>query len=136
MFSFLKEKKLIGEHTLELVQKIKSESWLTIEESYNKLNNVKSNAIFNKKKKEKRSEKKEYLAQEMAEKLEDDHSLRFYRKIADLVPENLIYQALSGVKDAFLTGRVKKSRAALFTTIIQAKALEHNINLDIKKSGI
>ena len=68
----------------------------------------------------------------MAEKLEDDHSLGFYRKIADLVPENLIYQALSEVKDAFLTGRVKKSKAALFTSVIKSKALEHNINLDTK----
>lgn len=72
----------------------------------------------------------------MAEKLEDDHSLGFYRKIADFIPENLIYQALSEVKDAQLMGRVKKSKAALFTTIIQAKALEHNINLDINKTGV
>ena len=99
------------------------------------LNNVKSNAIFNKDKKEKRSEQKEYLAQEMAEKLEDDHSLGFYRKVADMIPENLIFQALGEVKDAYLTGRVKKSKAALFTTIIQAKALEHNIKFDIKKKG-
>jgi len=101
----------------------------------NKYNNVKSNAIFNKKKKEKRSPEKEYLAQEMADQLEDDHSLGFFRKISDLVPENLIYQALSEVKDAFLTGRVKKSKAALFTTVIKSKALEHNINLDIKKTN-
>jgi len=37
------------------------------------------------------------------------------------------------VIDAFLSGRVKKSKAALFTTIIQAKAQENNINLDIIK---
>jgi len=102
----------------------------------NILNNVKSNAIFKTNKKEKRSPKKEYLAQEMAEQLGDDHSLGFYRKIADMVPENLIFQALSEVKDAFLTNRVKKSKAALFTTVIQSKAQEHNINLDIKKTGV
>ena len=101
-----------------------------------KLNNVKSNAIFNRDKKEKRSEQKEYLAQEMSEKLEDDHSLGFYRKVADMIPENLIFQALGEVKDAYLTGRVKKSKAALFTSVIQIKAQEHNINLDIKKTGI
>ena len=99
------------------------------------LNNVKSNAVFNKDKKEKRSEQKEYLAQEMAEKLEDDHSLGFYRKVADLIPETLIFQALSEVKDAYLTGRVKKSKAALFTTVIQSKAQEHNIKFDVKKKG-
>ena len=99
-------------------------------------NNVKSDAIFKTNKKEKRSPEKEYLAEEMADQLNDDHSLGFYRKIADMVPENLIFQALSEVKDAFLTGRVKKRKAALFTTVIQGKAQEHNINLDIKKTGI
>ncbi len=99
-------------------------------------NNVKSNAIFKTNKKEKRSPEKEYLAEEMADQLNDDHSLGFYRKIADIVPENLIFQALSEVKDAFLTGRVKKSKAALFTTVIQGKAQEYNINLDIKKTAI
>ena len=99
-------------------------------------NNVNSDAIFKTTKKEKRSPEKEYLAQEMAEQLNDDHSLGFYRKIADTVPENLIFQTLSEVKDAFLTGRVKKSKAALFTTMIQSKALEYNINLDIKKTVI
>ena len=100
------------------------------------LNNVKGNAIFKTYKKEKRSPEKEYLAEEMADQLNDDHSLGFYRKIADMVPETLIFQALSEVKDASLTGRVKKSKAALFTTVIQGKAQEHNINLDIKKTGI
>ena len=75
----------------------------------------------------------EYLK---AEQLEDDHSLGFFRKVVDLIPENIIYQALSEVKDTFLIGKIKKNRAALFTTVIKAKALEHNINLDIKKTGI
>jgi|AntAceMinimDraft_16_1070373.scaffolds.fasta_scaffold15319_1 hypothetical protein len=99
-------------------------------------NNVKNDAILKINKKEKRSPEKEYLAQEMADQLSDDHSLGFFRKITDTVPENLIFQALSEVKDAFLTGRVKKSKAALFTTIIQSKAQEYNINLDIKKASI
>lgn len=98
----------------------------------NKLNNVKENAIYNKKK---RTPEKEFLANDLAEKLEDDHSLGFYRKVVDIMPENLIYQALSEVKDAFLTGRVKKSKAALFTSVIQIKALEHNINFNVKKTG-
>ena len=96
------------------------------------LNNVKRNAISNKKK---RPPEKEFLAKEIAEKLDDDHSLGFYRKIVDLMPENLIYQALSEVKDTSLTGNIKKSKAALFTTVIKTKAVEHNINLGIKKTG-
>jgi hypothetical protein len=99
----------------------------------NNINNVNKNAIKNKK--EKRTPEKEYLAQEMAEKLNDDHSLGFYRRVADLVPENLIFQALSEVKDAYRMGRVKKNKAALFNVVIQEKAEEHNINLNIKKTG-
>jgi len=94
----------------------------------NQLNNVKGNAINNKKK---RSPEKESLASYIAEQLEDDHSLGFFRKIVDLMPENLIYQALSEVKDTFLTGKIKKSKAALFTTVIKTKAKEKNIDLGI-----
>jgi len=99
----------------------------------NILNNVNENAILNKKKK--RTPEKEFLAQDLAEKLEDDHSLGFYRKVVDIIPENLIFQALSEVKDAYLTGRVKKSKAALFTSVIKTKATEHNISFSLKKQG-
>jgi len=94
------------------------------------LNNVKKNAVS---KKKKRTPEKEAFASYMAEQLDDDHSLGFFRKIVDLMPENLIFQALSEVKDTHLTGNIKKSKAALFTTVIKTKAREHNINLGIKK---
>ncbi len=97
------------------------------------INNVKRNAIL---KKKKRSPEKEFFAKDIAEQLEDDHSLGFYRRIVDLMPENLIYQALSEVKDTHLTGRIKKSKAALFNTVIQTKAIESNINLGIKKKEL
>ncbi len=96
----------------------------------NHLNNVKKNAVL---KKKKRTPEKESFASYMAEQLNDDHSLGFFRKIVDLMPENLIFQALSEVKDTHLTGNIKKSKAALFTTVIKTKAIEHNINLGIKK---
>jgi len=48
------------------------------------------------------------------------------------MPENLIFQALSEVKDTHLTGNIRKSKVALFTSVIKSKTLEHNINLDIK----
>jgi hypothetical protein len=92
-----------------------------------RINNV-NNAIFNKKKK--RTPEMEALAQEISERLEDNHSLGFYRKVVDTMPENLIWQTLSEVKDAFLSGRVQKSKAALFTTVIKSKAQEHNINFN------
>ena len=94
------------------------------------LNNVKKNAVS---KKKKRTPEKEAFASYMAEQLDDDHSLGFFRKIVDFMPENLIFQALSEVKDTHLTGNIKKSKAALFTTVIKTKAREHNINLGIKK---
>ena len=99
----------------------------------NNNNNVKRNAIKHFKR-EKRIPGKEYLAQEISNQLSDDHSLEFYKKIVDLVPENLIYQTLSEVKDTYLMGKVKKSRAALFNSVIQAKARENNINLKINKA--
>jgi hypothetical protein len=98
----------------------------------NHINNVNGNAIL---KNIKRTPENEFLAQELAEKLEDDHSLGFYRKVVDSIPKPLIYQALSEVKDAYLTGRIKKSKAALFTSVIQEKAREHNIDFNVKKTG-
>jgi hypothetical protein len=98
----------------------------------NHINNVKGNAISNKKK---RTPEKEFFAKDLAEQLNDDHSLGFYRKVVDTMPENLIWQALSEVKDAHLMGRVKKSKAALFNSVIQNKAKENNINFNVKKTG-
>ena len=57
---------------------------------------------------EPRSEEKECFAQDIAERLKDDHSLGFYRNVVDKIPENIIWQALSEVKDTFLTGKIKK----------------------------
>ena len=71
------------------------------------LNNVNNNAIKNK---DRRSPEKESLAKEIARQLNDDHSLGLYRKVVDTIPENLIFQTLSEVKDAFLTGKVKKAK--------------------------
>ncbi len=94
------------------------------------LNNVKENAIS---KKKKRTPEKESLAKEIGLQMEDDHSLGFYRNVVDKIPENIIWQALSEVKDTHLTGNIKKSKGALFTKIIKTKAVEHNINLGTKK---
>ena len=102
--------------------------------SHTDLNNVNENEVFNKGKRRKRSLEKELLASYVAEQLEDDHSLGFYRRVVDNVSESLIYQALSEVKDIHLTGKIIKSKAALFNTIIQNKAKENNINLGINKT--
>jgi len=90
------------------------------------LNNVKENAIS---KKKKRTPEKESLAKEIGLQMEDDHSLGFYRNVVDKIPENIIWQALSEVKDTHLTGNIKKSKGALFTKIIKEKAKERNIKI-------
>ena len=70
---------------------------------------------------EPRSEEKEAFAQDIAERLEDDHSLGFYRKVVDIMPDNLIFQALSEVKDAHLTGRVKKAKRLYLPALLKVK---------------
>lgn len=94
------------------------------------LNNV-NNADKKISKKEKLE--REYLAQELAERLEDEKSLGFYRRIVNMVPKQIVYQTLSEVKDTYLTGRVRKSKGALFNSVIQAKAKEYGIDLELKR---
>ena len=84
--------------------------------------------ILNKNKK-RRSPEKESLAKEILNQMGDEHSLGFYRKVVDLVPETAIWRALSIVKDTFLQGNIKKSKGALFTTTIKEISLEQNIKL-------
>ena len=84
--------------------------------------------ILNKNKK-RRSPEKESLAKEILNQMGDEHSLGFYRKVVDLVPETAIWRALSIVKDTFLQGNIKKSKGALFTTTVKEIALEQNIKL-------
>jgi len=60
--------------------------------------------------KKKRRPVKESLAKDLAEKLDDNYSLGFYRVVAYLVPENFIFKALSEVKDTHITGKIKKVR--------------------------
>ena len=81
------------------------------------------------KNKKSRSPEKESLAKEILNQMGDEHSLGFYRKVVDLVPETAIWRALSIVKDTFLQGNIKKSKGALFTTTIKEISLEQNIKL-------
>jgi len=74
---------------------------------------------------------RESLAQRIAEELEDHTSLGFYRLVAEKCPEEMIWRALSETKDAYLTGRIKKSRGACFTDLIKREARERAIILSI-----
>jgi DNA-binding transcriptional ArsR family regulator len=62
--------------------------------------------------------KREYLAAEMLSVLKDEHSLGFYRRVAEVVEPGHIFEALSIVKQISREGMVRKSRAALFATIV------------------
>jgi len=79
-----------------------------------------------------RLKKKELLAREIAEELNDNHSLGAFRAIADKIPEQQIRIFLSIIKDTYLTGKIKKSRGAMFVSLAKAYAVKNNINLNFK----
>ena len=79
-----------------------------------------------------RSREKEQLAKEIAEELEDDYSLGAFRTIVDKIPEKRIRIFLSIIKDTYLTGKIKKSRGAMFISLAKAYAIKNNINLSFK----
>jgi hypothetical protein len=79
-----------------------------------------------------RSREKEQLAKEIAEELEDDHSLGAFRTIVDKISEQQIRIFLSIIKDTYLTGKIKKSRGAMFISLAKAHAIKNNINLNFR----
>jgi len=79
-----------------------------------------------------RSREKELLAKEIAEELGDNHSLGAFRTIVDKISDKQIRIFLSIVKDAHLTGKIKKSRGAMFVSLAKAYAGKNNINLNFK----
>ena len=74
----------------------------------------------------------EFLAQEIAEVLDDSHSLGAFRVIVDKIPKQQIRIFLSIIKDTYLTGRIKNSRGAMFITLAKDYARDNNINLNFK----
>ena len=69
------------------------------------------------------------LVEDMVIQLEDDHSTGFFKRVAELCPENFIYRALSEVKEEASMGKIKKSKGAYFTSKIMRMAKEAGINL-------
>jgi hypothetical protein len=82
--------------------------------------------------KRRRREEDESLAKEISEVLEDDHSLGAFRVIVDKIPKQRIRILLSIIKDTYLTGRIKKSRGAMFISLAKDYARENNIDLNFK----
>ena len=79
-----------------------------------------------------RPREKELLAREIAEELNDNHSLGAFRAIVDKISEQRIRIFLSIIKDTYLTGRIKKSRGAMFISLAKTYAMKNNINLNFK----
>jgi hypothetical protein len=93
-----------------------------------KVNNPEKNAES----KRYRQVENESFVQEIAEALDDDHSLGAFRVIVDRIPKHQIRIFLSIIKDTFLTGRIKKSRGAMFISLAKDYARENKINLNFK----
>jgi predicted transcriptional regulator len=82
--------------------------------------------------KRRRRAEDESLAKEISEVLEDDHSMGAFRVIVDKIPKQRIRILLSIIKDTYLTGRIKKSRGAMFISLTRDYAKENNIDLNFK----
>ena len=72
------------------------------------------------------------LAKEIAEELNDDHSLGAFRTVVDKISEQKVRIFLSIIKDIYLTGKIKKSRGAMFISLAKAYAVKNNINLNFR----
>ncbi len=79
-----------------------------------------------------KTREKELLAREIAEELNDNHSLGAFRTIANKISEQKIRIFLSVIKDTYLTGKIKKNRGAMFVSLAKAYAVKNNINLNFK----
>jgi hypothetical protein len=79
--------------------------------------------------------KRDFLASEMATALGDQKSLGAFRKIAACVPEAIIRDYLAQIKETWHEGKVKKSRGALFISMIQQYTAVHQIDLGFQPSG-
>jgi len=79
-----------------------------------------------------RPTEKEQLAKEIAEELEDDHSLGAFRTIVDKIPGQQIRIFLSIVKDTHFTGKIKNNRGAMFISLAKAYSGKNNINLNFR----
>jgi len=79
-----------------------------------------------------RSTEKERLAKEIAEEMDDEHSLGAFRSIVDKIPEQQIRIFFSIIKDTHLTGQIKNNKGAMFISLAKAYTKKNNINLNFK----
>lgn len=72
---------------------------------------------------------RDYLASEMATKLHDKKSLGCFRVIAKKVPEQVIFEVLSSIKETAREGKIRVSKGALFVDIIKGYCESNGIEL-------
>lgn len=60
---------------------------------------------------------------------QDEKSKAFYQRVAQLLPHQDIYRALSQVKEIRDTGQIKTNKGAIFTSLIKKCAEGQDINL-------
>ncbi len=77
---------------------------------------------------------RDYIAEEIAEKLNDWKSLGCFRVIADKISQEVIFEVLSSVKETANAGKIRESRGALFVEIIKKYAESKGIELGFKES--
>lgn len=77
----------------------------------------------------KESYQTEALVLQMLDILGDSHSKNFYRKVAEKCPPQMIFTALSEVKDSAYRSKIKKSKGAFFTDLIKRYAQRQGIKL-------
>ncbi len=63
--------------------------------------------------------KREYLAGEMLAVLKDEGSLGYYRRVAETVEPQKIFEALSIVRQMSRAGRVRRNRGAAFVDLVK-----------------
>lgn len=83
----------------------------------------------------KNRDKRDYYAQEIADTLGDQKSLGCYRVIAEKVPEPVIFEILSSIKEAAKEGKIKVSRGALFVSIIENYCENHGVELGFARNS-
>lgn len=71
----------------------------------------------------------DYLTETIMEFCGDQKSLNFYKKVARIVPRNIIFRALSEAKVSDDMSETKKSKAAHFTYLIRKYAQEQGIKI-------
>src|SRR3954452_7738738 len=76
--------------------------------------------------------KRDYLAEEIATTLGDRNSLGAFRKIAEQIPDGIIREYLAKIKEAWQDGKIRKSRGALFISMVQQYSDNHNIDLGFR----